>query len=173
MKAPRTALLAVTALTAAATALAPVAQAAPKAKADKPVKPKFVVSKLSIVKHKKTVDIASGEKTVKVHVTVKDKSKAFDPKSVRLVVAEKVSGEEATRVVVKAKLVGKSKVVSNWRAKLAIPADAVEPGSTATYCVKLVKVNDDDPSTLPVVKTAKGLTGRDCVTVVNSSTPAV
>ena len=167
MNARRTALFAVAVATATATALAPAATAAPKAKKD--VKPKFVVSKLKIVNYKKTIDVAEKDAKVKVQATVKDKSKKFDPTSVKLVVTEKETGEAKDTFVVKAKLKGKSKVVSNWRGTIGIPQGSVDPGATAVYCVKLVKVNDSDPSTLPVVKSAKGLSGRDCFTVTNST----
>jgi len=166
MNARRIALLAGTAVTASALAIAPAATAAPK---EKPVKPNFAVSKLSIVNYKKTVDVAKKDATVKFKVQVKDKSKKFNPTSVRLTVTEKVSGAEATTVVVKTKRTGKSKVVTSWSGKLTVAKGSVEPGATAVYCVSLVKVNDSDPDTLPVVKTAKGLSGRDCFTVVNST----
>ena len=161
------------AATAAAVALAPMAAvAAPAAKPDKPVKPvkpNFSVSKLTILKHKKKVDVATKDAVIKARVKVKDKSKAFDPTKVKLVVTEKETGEAKDTFVVDARLRGKSKVVSNWQAKITVPAGSVEPGATAVYCIKLVKVNDGDPSTLPVTKLAKGLRGRDCVKVVNSA----
>jgi hypothetical protein len=164
MKAPRTALLI------GSTTVVSLAFLAPSAMAAKA--PNFAVTKLSIVHYKKTVDVATKGAKVKVRVQVKDHSKKFNPTSVKLVVSEKVSGEEATQVTVKTHRTGKSKSVTNWQGTLSVPAGAVAPGTTATYCIKLVKVNDADPSTAPVVKTAKGLAGRDCFTVKNSATSA-
>jgi hypothetical protein len=167
----RTAVIA--ALMTGAVALAPVAGANaakpdPKPeKAQKSEKPAFAVTKLSLG-GKKTVDVTDEAATVKVRVQVKDKSGTFDPAKVRLSIVEKVTGEENVGSVVTAKLAGKSKKVSNWVGKVTIPQDSVAAGTEATYCVKLVKVVADDTSAEPVVATAKGLKGRDCVTVVNS-----
>ena len=167
MNARRSVLLAVVGATALATAFAPAAAAAPKAK--KKVTPDFSITKLSITNYNKTVDVKSGPRTVKFQVQVKDKSKKFDPATVRLAVTEKVTGGESSTITVKTHRVGKSKVVTNWRGKLIIPTPEIAPGASATYCVKLVKVDDTSSATLPVVKSAKGLSGRDCFTAINST----
>jgi hypothetical protein len=151
----------------AALVAAPLAasQAAPAAKHTPTAKPKFAVTKLVVVGKKKTYDVTSAAAVVKVHVQVKDKDKKFDPATVKLVVVEKEAGTVVDTFTVDAKKVGKSKVVSNWHAKITVPA-----GSTAaTYCLKVVKVDDANPATLPAVATAKGLAGRDCFAVVNTT----
>jgi hypothetical protein len=167
----RTRTAAIAAVTAAGLALAPMAGATavkpdPKPKAEKTEKVGFAVTKLKVV-GKKTVDVADQDATIKVRAQVKDKSKAFDPSKVRITLVEKVSGAEDERFTVTAKLAGKSKKVSNWVGKVNVPQDSVAEGTEAVYCVKLVKVVADDPSEEPVVAQAKGLQGKDCVTVVN------
>jgi hypothetical protein len=140
-------------------------QAAPAAKPTKNVKPKFAVTKLVVVGKKKTYDVTAADAVVKVHVQVKDKDKKFDPASVKLVVVEKVGGTVVDTITVSARKVGKSKVVSNWHAKVTVP----QGSPAATYCLSLVKVDDANPATLPVVATAKGLAGRDCFVVKNTT----
>ena len=175
----RTATIAVA--TAAALALAPLSGAVAAKPDDKPQKPKksqkadkpaFKVSKLSLG-NKKVVDVADADATVKVRVQVKDRSGEFDPAKVRLSIVEKTAGTEVENLTVNAKRAGKSKKVSNWVGKVRIPQDSVPAGTSVTYCVKLVKVVADDASAEPVVATAKGLKGRDCVTVVNSDEAAL
>ena len=67
-----------------------------------------------------------------------------------------------------ARKVGRSAVVSTWAAAITVPRGSV----AATYCLKLVKVDDASAATLPVLALAKGLQGRDCFTVVNTTPPA-
>ena len=142
--------------------LAPIAAAT--AAPTKPA-PRFVVSKLGIVGHTTTYDVTAAAATIKVQVQVKDFDKKFDPTTVKLVVVEKVSGAPATTFTVAARRVGKSKVVSSWQAAVTVPQGSV----AATYCLKVVKVDDASPATLPVLALAKGLLGRDCFTVVNTA----
>jgi hypothetical protein len=161
--------LGVVAVSSAAMLVVPATVATAKPKTDKPAKAKFGVSKLSILHAKKERDVATEDAMLKAQVKVKDHSKAFDPASVTLKVTKDGTDDDGT-VKVDAKLVGKSKVVSNWRAKLTIPAGSVAPGETATYCIKVVKVDPEDTEAVPTAIKAKGLQGRDCVTVVNSAT---
>jgi hypothetical protein len=100
-----------------------------------------------------------------VHVQVKDFDKKFNPTSVKIVVVEKVTGMPVTTFTVGARRIGASKVVSNWAASVTVPAGS----AAAQYCLKLVKVDDASPATLPVLALAKGLQGRDCFTVVNTT----
>ena len=153
----------------AALVAAPLAasQAAPSpgAKHTPTAKPKFAVTKLVVVGKKKTYDVTAADAVVKVHVQVKDKDKKFDPTSVKLVVVEKVGGTVVDTITVSARKVGASKVVSNWHAKVTVPKGS----PAATYCLKIVKVDDANPATLPVLATAKGLAGRDCFVVTNTT----
>jgi len=137
-----------------------VASAAPT----KPA-PKFVVSKLGIVGHTTTYDVTAKPAVIKAQVQVKDFDKKFDPTSVKLVVVEKASGVPATTFTVAARKIGRSAVVSNWAAAITVPKGSV----AATYCITIVKVDDANPATLPVLALAKGLQGRDCFTVVNTT----
>jgi hypothetical protein len=126
------------------------------------------VSKLGIVGSTTTYDVTAAPATIKVHVQVKDFDKKFDPTTVKIVVVEKVTGLPATTFTVGARRVGRSAVVSNWQAAVTVPKGSV----AATYCLRLVKVDDASPATLPVLALAKGLLGRDCFTVVNTTPPA-
>ena len=163
MRLPRTVSVA---LTAGAVALAPLAVASAMSHPHV----KFALTKLSIVPNKGTFNVygATTDLTVRARVQVKDFDKKFDPRTVKLVVIEKLSGQPSAIVRVNAFPRGKSKVVSNWSADLTVPNGTVAEGATATYCIALVKVDDTSPATLPVVATAKGLSGRDCFTVVNT-----
>ena len=157
------------AVTSAAMLVVPAAVATATPRPDKPMKAQFGVSKLSIVHANKVLDVASQDAALKVHIQVKDRSKAFDPASVTLKVTKNGTDDDGT-VKVDARLVGTSKVTSNWRARLTIPAGSVAPGQTATYCITVVKVGPEGTEALPTAIKAKGLQGRDCVTVVNSAT---
>ncbi len=161
----RTTRVAAAALTAGAVALAMagIADAAAKPHA------KFAVTKLSIVNYKAKVDVAKTPATVRAQIQVKDFDKKFDPKTVKLVVTDKAAGTPVTTFTVNASLVGRSKVVSNWKASIVVPKGGVDPGKSVVYCISLVKVDDASPATLPVVALAKGLVGRDCFTVVNTA----
>jgi hypothetical protein len=129
--------------------------------------PRFVVSKLGIVGSKVVYDVTKAPATIKVRAQVKDFDKKFDPKTVKLVVVEKVTGTPATTFTVGARLVGRSPVVSNWLASITVPAGS----AAAQYCVRIVKVDDASPATLPVLALAKGLQGRDCFSVVDTTPP--
>jgi hypothetical protein len=153
----------------AAIALTPLAVAS--AATHHVVKPRFVVSQLGIVGHTSTYDVAKKAAVVRVRVQVKDHDKKFNPASVKLVVVEKVSGAVVDTAVVKARLVGRSRVVSNWLGTVTVPVGGVAPGTSATYCLTLVRVDDTSTATLPVLATAPGLAGRDCVVVTNSTKP--
>lgn len=156
-------------LTAAALAVAPLSVASANTPTHK-AHAGFAVSRLTVLGHDRTYDVASAGASVKVHVQVKDHSKKFDPASVTLSVAEKESGTPATTFTVNAHRVGRSHVVSYWHATISVPQGAVAPGTQATYCVSLVKVNPDSTDVLPVVARAKHLAGRDCFKVVNTAT---
>jgi hypothetical protein len=167
---------AVAAVTATAMVLAPAAGAFatkpdPKPKKQKAEKVAFSVTQLKVA-GKKKVDVADKAARIKIRAQVKDSSKTFDPATVRITLVEKVSGEEGARLVVDARLAGKSKKVSNWVGKVNVPQGSVAEGAEAVYCVKLVKVVADDPAAEPVAASAKRLKGRDCVTVVNSGAEA-
>jgi plastocyanin len=151
----------------AALVAAPLAasQAAPAAPKTPKAAPKFAVTKLVVVPKKKTYDVTAADAVVKVRVQVKDKDKKFDPASVKLVVVEKVAGVVVDTITVSARKVGASKVVSNWHAKVTVPMGS----PAATYCLKIVKVDDANPATLPEIATAKGLAGRDCFVVTNTT----
>ncbi len=140
-------------------------EAATAAKPTTAHKVKFAVTKLVIVGTTRTYDVTSAAAVVKVRVQVKDSDKKFNPASVKLVVVEKVAGTVVDTFTVVATRVGKSKVVTNWHAKVTVPAGS----AAATYCLRMVKVDDASPGTLPVLATAKGLAGRDCFTVVNTT----
>jgi hypothetical protein len=139
------------------------ASAAPKPHA------KFEVTKLTLSGHR-TYDVANADAIVKARIQVKDHDKTFDPATVTLSVREKTSGLPASMTTVKARLAGRSKVVSNWHATITVAKGSVAPGTTATYCITLVKVADGTAVT-PVRTSAKGLAGRDCFNVTNSATP--
>ena len=136
-----------------------------------PVKARFVISKL-VTLPSRNLDVKAGAVTLKFAVQVKDFDKKFDPKSVSILVAEKGSTTGASNITVKTRLVGKSKVVSNWRGTLTIAQGSIPAGTKATYCVSLVKVDPTSTAVLPVLASAKGLAGRDCFTIMNSATPA-
>jgi hypothetical protein len=157
-------------LVAAALAAAPLSVASAHTTASHKAHAGFAVSKLTVVGHDRTYDVATAGVSVKVRVQVKDFSKKFDPASVTLSVAEKESGTPASTFTVSAHRVGKSHVVSNWHATITVPQGAVAPGTQARYCVSLVKVNPDNTDVLPVVAKANHLPGRDCFTVVNTAT---
>lgn len=125
------------------------------------------VTKLQIINVKKQRDVATEDAVVRAHVQVKDRSKAFTPDQVTLKVVDSTGAD--TTMAVDAVRKGRSKVVTNWHASFTVAAGSVAPGATATYCIKVVKVSDGT-DLLDTTK-AKGLKGRDCVTVVNS-TPA-
>jgi hypothetical protein len=150
----------------AALTLAPLAAASAAAKPHA----KFEVSKLVLVGHTRTYDVANADAVVKARVQVKDHDKKFDPATVTLLVKEKTSGLPASMTTVNAHLAGRSKVVSNWHATITVAKGSVAPGATATYCISLVKVADGTAVT-PVRTSAKGLTGRDCFNVINTATP--
>jgi plastocyanin len=158
-------LAAATITTALVAAPLAASQAATAATDTPTAKPKFAVTKLVVVGKKKTYDVTSAAAVVKVRVQVKDRDKKFDPATVKLVVVEKVAGTVVDTFTVSARKVGKSKVVSNWHAKVTVPAGS----PAATYCLKVVKVDDASPATLPAVATAKGLAGRDCFVVTNTT----
>lgn len=125
-------------------------------------RPKFVVSQLTLG-GARTVDVKAGPVTLPVRVQVKDFDRKYDVKTVT--VSWTVDGVvQATAL--QGKLVGRSRIVSNWRATLATPA-TVAPGATVKVCLKDVTVAG--ASTQPVKATARGLAGRDCVTVVNTA----
>ena len=164
--------------TAAALALAPVAAASATAAPKHPsVKhthhvAAITVSSLSIIGHQKIYNVADKAAVVKVRVQVKDRSKKFDPASVTLTITDKATGQPTTTIVIAAHRVGKSKVVTNWLAKLTVPQGSVAAGTTAVYCVSLVNVDPTTAAAVPTATSAKGLAGRDCFTVVNqASTP--
>jgi hypothetical protein len=140
--------------------LAPLAVASSAQAAPTKPKPRFVVSALTLL-GPASVDVSAAPATLKARVQVKDFSKKFDPATVRLVVVEKSGGAIVDTMTVKARKAGRSAVVSNWLARITIP----QGSAPATYCIALVKVDDASPATLPVLKLAKGLQGRDCVTV--------
>ena len=160
--------LRIAAVTLVAGALTVVPLAAASAAADPHAR--FEVSKLAIVGHTRSYDVADADAVVKSRIQVKDHDKKFDPATVTLSVTEKVSGLPAVSTTVKARLAGKSKVVSNWHATVTVAKGSVAPGTTATYCIALVKVADGTAVT-PVRASAKGLVGRDCFTVTNTATP--
>jgi hypothetical protein len=128
--------------------LAPIAAATAA-----PTKPasRFVVSKLGIVRHTTTYDVTAAPATIKVQVQVKDFDRRFDPTTVNVVVVEKVSGTPATPCTVAAHRVGRSKVVSTWQAAASVPSAS----AAATYCLKLVKVDDASPTALPLLALAR------------------
>lgn len=151
--------------TLAATAVASALVIAPIAVSSAAAKPapkaKFVISALALV-GPSTVDASKAATSVKFRVQVKDFDKKFDPKSVKVVVVKRTAGiDTATSFVATARLVGKSKVVSNWQGSIAIAKDS----APATYCLILVKVADDSKITVDSTAMAKGLRGRDCFTV--------
>lgn len=125
-------------------------------------RPKFVVSQLSLG-GARTVDVKAGPVTLPVRVQVKDFDRKYDVKTVT--VSWTMDGVVQPNAL-QGKLVGHSRVVSNWRATLTVPT-TVAPGKSALVCLKDVTVAG--ASTQPVKATAKGLSGRDCVTVVNSA----
>ncbi len=151
------------ALAAATLLLVPAtaASAAPKAH------PRFEVSALSLVGHTRSYDVATAAAVARARVQVKDHDKTFDPTSVVLTVTEQVSGATVTTSTVAATRVGHSRVVSNWHATITVDQGSVAPGTTATYCLRLVTATDQ--GALPVSAAAKGLVGRDCFTVTNSA----
>ena len=149
---------------AGALVLAPLAAATAAPSKSAPA-PRFVISKLGIVGSTVTYDVTKAPATIKVHVQVKDFDKKFNPTSVKIIVVEKVTGMPVTTFTVGARRVGASKVVSNWAASVTVPAGS----AAAQYCLKIVKVDDANPATLPVLALAKGLQGRDCFTVVNTT----
>jgi len=151
----------------AALVAAPLAasQAAPAAKHSPTPKAKFAVTKLVVVGKKKAYDVTAADAVVKVRVQVKDRDKKFDPATVKLVVVEKIAGTVVDTFTVSARKVGASKVVSNWHAKITVPKGS----AAATYCIRVVKVDDASPATLPAVAMAKGLAGRDCFVVTNTT----
>jgi plastocyanin len=154
------------ALVVSAVAVVPLAAASAAAKPHA----RFEVSKLAIVGHTRTYDVADKDAVVKARIQVKDHDKKFDPASVTLTVTEKISGLPAGSTTFKARLAGHSKVVSNWHATITVAKGSVAPGTTATYCIALVKVADGTAVT-PVRVSAKGLVGRDCFNVTNTATP--
>jgi len=158
-------------LTAGAVALAPLAAATAAGTAAKP-KAKFAVTKLSIIRPDATRNVNAADAVIKAQVQVKDLDKKFDPKSVTLVVVEKASGTPVATAAVKAKRLGRSAVVTSWAATITVPKGSVDAGATVSYCLTLVKVDPASPAALPVVATAKGLAGRDCVSVTNKPAPA-
>jgi hypothetical protein len=141
--------------------LAPLAVASSAQAAPTKPKPRFVVSALTLV-GPTTLDVSTAPAVVKARVQVKDFSRKFDPASVRLVVVEKTGGAVVDTMTVAARKVGRSGVVSTWRAAITVP----QGSPAATYCIALVKVDDASPATLPVLAQAKGLRGRDCFRVV-------
>ena len=151
--------------TLAATAVASALVIAPIAVSSAAAKPapkaKFVISALTLV-GPSTVDASAAATSVKFRVQVKDFDKKFDPKSVKVVVVTRTAGvDTASSFVASARLVGKSKVVSNWAGSIVIPKGS----PAATYCLTLVKVADDTKITVDTTAMAKGLRGRDCFTV--------
>ena len=104
-----------------------------------------------------------------MRVQVKDHSKKFDPASVTLTVTDKSTGQPTTTIVIDARRVGKSKVVTNWLATLTVPQGSVAAGTTAVYCVSLVNVDTTAPGAAPIATSTKGLAGRDCFTVINQA----
>jgi len=157
------------AATAAALTLAPAVAVSASAKTA-PVKPKprFVVSSLGIIGHTRTYDVTTTSATIRFRVQVKDFDKKFDPKSVSVVVVEKVSGSPATSFTVKTRLTGRSKVVSTWRGSIVVPKGS----AAATYCLSVVKVDPSSTPASPVKALARGLVGRDCFTVVDKAPSA-
>jgi hypothetical protein len=154
---------------AAVTALVAAPVASATAASHKPApKPRFIISALQIIGSKASYDVTSAAATVRLRVQVKDFDKKFDPASVKVVVVEKVSGAAADTVTVTTHRVGRSRVVSSWLGTITVPKGS----AAASYCLKLVKVDDASPATLPVLATAKGLAGRDCFTVTNTTPPA-
>ena len=153
--------------TLAATAVASALVIAPIAVSSAAAKPapkaRFVISALALV-GPSTVDASAAATSVKFRVQVKDFDKKFDPKSVKVVVVKRTAGiDTATSFVATARLVGKSKVVSNWQGSIAIAI--AKDSAPATYCLILVKVADDSKITVDSTAMAKGLRGRDCFTV--------
>jgi hypothetical protein len=157
------------AVSAAAVLVVPATAAMAKPNHDKPAKAKdsVSVSKLSILHAKKDRDVTTKDAVLKAQVKVKDHSKKFAPDTVTLKVVQKDETSEMVQAFpVDAKLVGKSKVASNWRAKITIPAGT----AAGKYCIRLVKVDMSSTDEVPpTVVRAKGLQGRDCVTVINSA----
>jgi hypothetical protein len=153
------------ALVVASAVLAPVGAAA----AQPTRHARFEVSALALAGHTRTYDVGTVAAVVRARVQVKDHDKAFDPATVTLTLTEQASGVPVATSTVDAVRVGHSRVVSNWHATVTVPAGAVAPGATATYCVRVVTVADQ--GALPVTARARGLAGRDCFTVTNS-TPA-
>jgi hypothetical protein len=154
---------------AAASATAPQHPTPSKPAATSKVHAAIAASSLSIVGHKWTYDVGSAAATVKVRIQVRDHSKKFDPATVTLQITDKATGLPTTTFTVAAKLLGKSKVVTNWRAVITIPEAAVAAGSTATYCITLVTVGANSTTVAPTTTKAKGLAGRDCFKVINSA----
>ncbi len=153
--------------TAAVTALVAAPVASATAASHKPApKPRFVVSAL-IIGSKASYDVTSAPATVRVRVQVKDFDKKFNPASVKLVVVDKAATMPAETFTVVAHRVGRSKVVTNWLGTITVPKGS----APATYCLRVVKVDDASLATATVVATAKGLAGRDCF-VVTSTPPA-
>jgi hypothetical protein len=152
--------IAIAAAAAAGLVLAPLAVAGTASAAPSKPTPRFVVSALTLI-GPATVDVSAAPATLRARVQVKDFSKKFDPATVRLVVVEKSAGTVVDTMTVTARKLGRSKVVSNWGAAITVP----QGSPAATYCITLVKVDDSSPATLPVLKQAKGLQGRDCFTV--------
>jgi len=155
---------ALAAATAAALTLAPAVAVSASARTA-PVKPRFVVSSLGIIGHTRAYDVTTAPATISFRVQVKDFDKKFNPKSVSVVVVEKVSGSPATSFTVKTRLTGKSKVVSTWRGSIVVPKGS----APATYCLSVVKVDPSSTAASPVKALAKGLVGRDCFTVVDKA----
>lgn len=150
----------------AATAVTVSATVPASAHAKRPAR--FEVSSVSVVGHDRAYDVATADAVVRARVQVKDHDRTFDPASVVLTVTEQVSGVALDTSRVQARLVGKSKVVSNWRATITVPVGSVAPATTATFCVVLVTVADGS-AVAPVRTTAKGQLGRSCFTVTNSA----
>ena len=129
--------------------------------------PRFAVTALALVGHQRTFDVAGAAVVARARVQVKDHDKKFDPTSVVLTVAEQVSGTPVTTTTVAATRVGNSRVVSNWRAAITVPQGSVAPGTTVTYCLRVVTAADQGAA--PVTASARGLAGRDCFQVTNSA----
>jgi hypothetical protein len=149
-------------LAAAAVLLLPATSAAAVTKPH----PRFTVSALGLVGHTRVYDVADAPAVARVRVQVKDHDKTVDPTSVVLTVVEQVSGEPGNTTAVAATRVGSSRVVTNWHAAITLAQGAVAPGTTATYCLRLVTAAA--PGTAVVTATARGLAGRDCFAVTNT-----
>lgn len=154
---------------AAVTALVAAPVASATAASHKPApKPRFVVSALQIIGSKASYDVTAAGATVRLRVQVKDFDRKFNPTSVKVVVVERRSSAVAATFTVATHRVGRSRVVTSWLGTISVPKGS----APASYCLTLVKADDTSPATLPVVATAKGLAGRDCFTVTNTTPPA-